>query len=287
MTVTDSISIVMPTYNRAEALRSTLPGLLEVEGIAEIIIVDDASSDDTARVLAQARDPRLRVLRHATRQGVAAARNTGVDASSGLWVLFGEDDCILPKDYASTLRREAELHSADLVSAPWLNVPLDRRAHALREGRARAVAKIGLDSHPSTFPLAAIETPFLTARALIHTSVFENVRFFEGFRGNAYREETDFFVSAARRGYRCMVTPATACYQAAHWAGGCGSQGTRRVWYEYWACRNNRLFLQRHGAWLREHGHIRSQSRSQLQFVSGRIRSRAQPRLRRLLEVST
>src|SRR6516165_1296668 len=112
MSGTDSISIVMPTYNRAEALRSTLPDLLEVEGIAEIIVVDDASSDDTPRVLAEVRDPRLCVLRHATRQGVAAARNTGVDASNGLWVLFGEDDCILPKDYASTLHREAELHAA-------------------------------------------------------------------------------------------------------------------------------------------------------------------------------
>jgi GT2 family glycosyltransferase len=196
-------------------------------------------------------------------------------------VLFGEDDCSLPPDYALTLRSEAELHTGDIVSAPWLNVPsTEERLATLRRLRASGVDRIGLDTHPSTFPARTLETPFLPALTLISRDVFDEVSFFTGFRGNAYREETDFFVSAARKGFRCLLTPSTASFQAAHWEGG---QRTGRLRYEYWAWRNNRLFLTRHGAWLRAHGYIRSRSRSEFEFISRRIGTRARGRVRALL----
>jgi len=281
MSGNDSISIVMPTYNRAEALRSTLPDLFEVEGVAEIIVVNDGSSDDTARVLAAADDPRLRVIRHESRRGAPAARNTGVGAATGSWVLFGEDDCCLPPDYALTLRSEAELHGGAIVAAPWLNVPSkDERLATVRSRRANGVERIGLDTHPSTFPTRTLETPFLPALALIRRDVFDDVSFCTGFRGNAYREETDFFVTAAREGFRCLLTPSTASFQAAQWPGG---QRTGRLRYEYWVWRNNRMFLARHGDWLRAQGYIRSRSRSEIEFVSRRIGMRARGRVRALL----
>jgi glycosyltransferase involved in cell wall biosynthesis len=276
-----SISIVMPTYNRAKALRATLPDLLLVEGVAEIVVVDDGSSDDTLAVLAEARDPRLRTVLHETQRGAPAARNTGVDASTGDWILFGEDDCVLPRDAALVLRAEAKRHGADIVSGPWLNVARDDRQRALDSGRQHAVEKIELDTHPSTFPRAAVRTPFLPAPALIRRVVFDDVRFDAIYRGNAWREETDFFVSAARRGYVFVLTPATVSFQVAQWSGG---QRRSRLRYEYWVWRNNRLFLRRHGEWLREHGHIRSPLASSLESIAARFRAVVGGKLRALLE---
>jgi GT2 family glycosyltransferase len=275
--VSSSISIVMPTYNRASALRVTLPHLLGVQGIAEIVVVDDASADETSDVLRAARDPRLRVIRHETRRGAPAARNTGIAEAGGDWILFGEDDCLLPPDHALVLRQAAEVAEADIVSAPWLNAPESRREQSLDEGRAAPAARIGLDTHPSTFPAEPVRTPFLPALALVRRRVFDSVGFFEGYGGNAYREETDFFVSAARLGYVCVLTPATASFQAGQWPGG---QRTSRLRYEYWVWRNNRLFLRRHGAWLRDQRYIRSTATAELGFLVARLGSIARTRLR-------
>ena len=88
------VSVVIPTADRWPllstcALRSAL-GQHDVEH--EVIVVDDGSSDETPRRLEELGDPRLRILRHATRQGVSQARNTAIEAARGEWIAFLDDD---------------------------------------------------------------------------------------------------------------------------------------------------------------------------------------------------
>jgi GT2 family glycosyltransferase len=264
------ISLVVPTYNRAAALRANLDSMLAVRDIVEVLIVDDGSTDDTLSACEEFHDERLRVIAHERNRGVAAARNTGVAAAIGEWVLFGEDDCRFPADYAATLHTEAERHAADIVGAPLLHT-------YAQESEVPAIAAAAPRSErPSMedvdiFPREPIETPFLPARALIRKTIFERVRFFEGFAVNGYREETDFFVQAARAGFRCLFTPATYCYQLQTWRGGQHHTSTLR--YEYWTLRNNWCFLRRHGSWLAEHGYIPGVLRAQLRFTARRARS--------------
>lgn len=264
----DDITLVLPTYNRAEALRANLGTMLQVDDVAEVIVVDDGSSDDTLAVCQEFTDRRLRIISHPSNQGVAGARNTGIAAAKGAWVLFGEDDCRFPADYAAVLRAEAHRHAADLVGAPLLHAPSSdqdiHRIAAAAPRRARpSMEEVGV------FPLHPIETPFIPARALIRASVFERVHFYEGFPINGYREETDFFVQAARAGFRCLFTPATYCYQLNTWSGGQHHSSTAR--YEYWAMRNNWRFLRRHGTWLVEKNYIRGTLSSQVGFVGSRL----------------
>jgi GT2 family glycosyltransferase len=105
--------------------------------------------------------------------------------------------------------------------------------------------------------------------SLVRKSVFERVRFHESFPVNGYREETDFFVQAARAGFRCVLTPATYGYQLATWDGGQHHSSPLR--YEYWAIRNNWRFLRRHGSWLAQHGYISGPLREQLRFTVTRV----------------
>jgi GT2 family glycosyltransferase len=279
-----SISIVLPTYNRAAALRDTLPDLLKVRGVSEIVVVDDGSSDDTLSFLAQTRDGRLRVVEHGTRRGLPAARNTGMESASGEWIMYGEDDCFFPADYALALHADAVRYDADIVSAPWLHVPADARESALATARSKPLTHFTLGSHPGAFPPEPTRTPFLQARALIHRRVFEEVRFFEGLRGNAYREETDFFVSATRHGFVCLLSPATASFQALQSSGGARSG---RLRYEYWTLRNNWVFLRRHRQWLRANGHVRSPVVSELRFAFERVSPLIRHRLRALKRAGT
>lgn len=263
----DSISVVLPTYNRAEALRRNLGTVLALNGVDEVVVVVDGSFDATDAVLAQFDDPRLRVVRHSCNRGVAAARNTGIDSTRGAWVLFGEDDCRFPADYGVVLRGEAERHGAALVGAPLLFVPGDDDEAHRAAAKAPRVERLSTED-VAVFPRRAVETPFVPARVLVCRSVLEEVRFDEQFAVNSYREETDFFVRVARSGYRCLYTPATYCWQLAAWRG--GNHEARGLRYEYWALRNNWRFLHRHGKWLSEHGYIASPSLAQASFARRR-----------------
>ena len=267
----ERISLVLPTYNRAGALRANLGRMLAIEAVAELIVVDDGSSDDTADACAGFADERLRVIRHAHNRGVAAARNTGVAAASGEWVLFGEDDCRFPLNYAAVLRREGQRLGADIVSAPLMHIAgSDADAAELAARAPRRPGPPTMDES-SVFPAQAVETPFLPARALVRRAVFARVHFYDGFPVNGYREETDFFVQAARAGFRCVLTGETYCYQLDTWDGGQHHSSPLR--YELWAVRNNWRFLRRHGAWLHDQGYIAGPASAQLAFALRRARA--------------
>ena len=257
--------------------------MLAMQDIVEILVVNDGSTDDTLVACEEFEDKRLRVITHPANRGVASARNTGIEAAKGTWVLFGEDDCRFPSDYARTLRSEAEHYGADIVGAPLLHTyaedaQMPQVAAAAPRQQRPSMEDVGV------FPDAAIETPFLPARVLVRRTIFDHVRFYENFPVNGYREETDFLVQAARAGFRCLFTPATYCYQRQTWRGGQHHSSTLR--YEYWTLRNNWRFLSRHGTWLVEHGYIPGVVRAQLRFTSMRVRAllvgASRARLRRL-----
>jgi glycosyltransferase involved in cell wall biosynthesis len=264
----DDITLVVPTYNRAAALQANLASMLAMRDIAEVVVVDDGSTDDTLQVCEQFVDERLKVVRHEANRGLPAARNTGLAAARGEWVVFGEDDCRFPIDYATVLRAEAHRHAADIVGAPLLHLKVTDQEVPALAAKAPRVEKLSMENG-SVFPTRAVETPFIPAVALVRRSVFERVHYYEGFSANAYREETDFFVQAARAGFSCLLTGETYCYQLENWDGGARQSSTLR--YEYWVLRNNWRFLRRHTTWLIEHGYIRGAVRAQLGFTGTRV----------------
>jgi glycosyltransferase involved in cell wall biosynthesis len=267
----------MPTYNRRAALERTLPGLLALDGLAELVVVDDGSGDGTADHLTGLGEPRLRVLRHEVNRGQQAARNTGLAATrSAEWVLMVDDDCSFPADYGRTLLRVAEETGADLVGAPWVHAVPGGVDEAVAAGRARPVDRFTLDTHPGAFPPKAVETPFMPALFLARRALFEQVWFQSSYGGNGWREETDLTVSALRAGFRCVLTPDTYSFQTAQWDGG-ARRG--RLAYEFWCVRNNAQFLRKHGAYLHGAGHIDRPVVEQARFV----RDRARPYVRALL----
>jgi GT2 family glycosyltransferase len=265
------LSIVLPTYRRAEAIAVTLPPLLRLEGVGEIVVVDDGSHDETYAVVAACDDSRLRFVRHAENRGAPAARNTGVRTARGTWVVFAEDDCRFPPDYARVLREEALRHDAGVVGAPMVHPrPGESVGAAVARLRTEATGANGLDELAG-FPAGGgvVETPLVPATALVRRDVALAIGFDEGFRGNAYREETDFFVRAARAGVRCLLTGRTYFWEPGRWGGG---QTRPRLATELWTLRGNWRFLRRHGDWLGEQGFIRSPAREQAAFTARRAR---------------
>ncbi len=87
------VSVIIPTYNRADLLgRAIRSVLIQTYTDFEIIVVDDASTDNTTDILKSINDPRIRIIRHETNKGGAAARNTGIKASRGKFIAFQDSD---------------------------------------------------------------------------------------------------------------------------------------------------------------------------------------------------
>lgn len=89
------ISVVMPTHNRASMLKKAIDSVLQqTETDLELIIVDDASTDETSELLNEyvKTDARINVIKNKVALGGGGARNVGISASKGKWVAFLDDD---------------------------------------------------------------------------------------------------------------------------------------------------------------------------------------------------
>jgi glycosyltransferase involved in cell wall biosynthesis len=110
------VSVVIPTYNRAELVeRAVHSALSQTYSNLEVIIVDDASTDDSGDRIKtlQNIDQRVRYFRHDRNRGAQAARNTGISAAKGGYIAFlDSDDEWLPQK----LSLQMALFSQEIVS---------------------------------------------------------------------------------------------------------------------------------------------------------------------------
>ena len=88
-----SISVVIPSFNRGYCIKPCIESvLLQSFHDLEVVVVDDASKDDTRHQVMSIDDPRVRYIAHEVNRGGAAARNTGIQASQCELVAFLDSD---------------------------------------------------------------------------------------------------------------------------------------------------------------------------------------------------
>ncbi|MET8755492.1 glycosyltransferase family 2 protein [Streptomyces sp. NPDC004667] len=114
-----AVSVVVIAYNDAGLVgEAVASALAQGPVVAEVIAVDDASSDGTGRVLdaLAAEHPRLKVV-HRTENsgGCGTPRNDGIAAASAPYVLFLDSDDVLPPGAAEALVRAAVAHRAPVT----------------------------------------------------------------------------------------------------------------------------------------------------------------------------
>jgi glycosyltransferase involved in cell wall biosynthesis len=119
------ISVVIPTRNRRRQLCLALRSAMQQHDVdLEIIVVDDASEDDTAEMVAHLGDARVRLARNDVARGESGARNRGLDEARGEWVAFLDDD-----DIWAPTKLSRQLAAAMAAGCEWAyagHVTVDR-----------------------------------------------------------------------------------------------------------------------------------------------------------------
>lgn len=131
MTLAQTVSVIIPTHNYGRFLKDAL-GSVFAQGWPEmtVIVVDDASEDDTPQVV-QAYGNKLQYVRHENRGGTAKARNTGLNmVKEGVVCFLDSDDVWLPGGLQALMKTLASSPDADGACARMVNVPHDAMAWA-------------------------------------------------------------------------------------------------------------------------------------------------------------
>jgi glycosyltransferase involved in cell wall biosynthesis len=116
------VSVVIPTRNRSALLATTLRSVLRQQQVdLEVIVVDEASTDDTQAVLGAIGDSRIRVIRHDAPRWLAAARNSGAAEAQGDWLAFLDDDDLWAPDKLVRQLRAAKEENCDWAYAGSVN----------------------------------------------------------------------------------------------------------------------------------------------------------------------
>jgi glycosyltransferase involved in cell wall biosynthesis len=165
-----SVSVVIPTFNRARSvLRAVRSVLAQTRPAVEVIVVDDGSTDGTGDLVRE-QISGVEYLRQENR-GVSAARNRGIEAATGEWVaLLDSDDEWLPEKLErqmAMLEQEPEYrvcHTDEI----WVR-------HGRRVNPREKHAKHGGWIFRHCLPLCAISP----SSVLIHRSVFDEVGLFD------------------------------------------------------------------------------------------------------------
>jgi heptosyltransferase-1 len=237
-------SVIILTWNRAALLADCLEALVRQSvPPCEVIVVDNGSTDATSAVLERfgtcdvseessgenavsgdAGDgvpsrPRVRRVPGDPTRGWAAARNLGVQATRGDWVVFTDDDCLPPRDWLEKLRIQVETERWDAVGglavAPegmrfpnWWHPDL-AWAVGLSPSRAeKPEARWDATVYPTTSNWASrrdvlLAEPFQEIPEVsLDRSVQGQSRLYAGGR-----EDAELWRRLRQRGYRCRLDP--------------------------------------------------------------------------------
>jgi GT2 family glycosyltransferase len=199
------ISIVVPTRNRADRLRALLASLAQQEGPSfEVIVVDNASDDETLRVVGEADaelDAHIRAIHLPQPMGPAIARNRGWRAAQGGLVLFTDDDVVAQPGWLAAI---AAAHERD--------------PHALIQGRTQPDPR-EIDRLSAFARSQAASGPgpwFQTCNIAYPRALLERLGGFDETFWEAAGEDTDLGWRAIEAGTRVVYEPAALNWHAVH-----------------------------------------------------------------------
>jgi glycosyltransferase involved in cell wall biosynthesis len=205
------ISVVIPTFNGGEWLLEAIASCLQRQAVTpEVIVVDDASTDDTPDRVAAA-FPQVRLVRLPSNSGSGSAgRNRGLELSRGRYVKFLDHDDLLEPGTLALELEAAEASEADMVMTRWGDVRVDAEGHFIEASR-----RVRVPPAPERLLDAMVrgeELPY-TAAVLYRRAYIEHQRWDARLTIN---DDFDWFCRNALRGGRIIRLDHVSYYWRLH-----------------------------------------------------------------------
>lgn len=194
-------SVVIPARNAACALAACLASVNRLDPAPlEVIVVDDASSDETATIAERAG---ARVLRLAANKGPGLARNAGVHVARGSTIAFTDADCQVPEDWLAVFHRELDPGRYSGITGPYAGASVPTLLADLMDRALKHEQRAIPDTLASS----------ISANLFVRASDFRAVHGFPGYRlagaamccfGNEDEELAHLLVRRTRRPLRWL-----------------------------------------------------------------------------------
>jgi glycosyltransferase involved in cell wall biosynthesis len=191
------ISIIIPVYNRPEEIDELLESLtLQTDNDFEIVVVEDGSKLDSKHIIEKYSDKLDISYFYIQNSGPGPARNYGVKHSKGEFVVIVDSDCILPKEYIATIKKELSQKDVDVFGGPDKALPSFTPTQKainysmtslLTTGGIRGNKKTVGKYYPRSFNMG------------IRRTVFDALN---GFAPIRLAEDTDFSIRVYKEGYK-------------------------------------------------------------------------------------
>lgn len=207
------ISVIIPTYNRAEILRKTLMGYAQQAGdhhMSEVLVIDDGSKDHTADVVRECASLFSIPLRylHQQNSGQAAARNRAIREAQYDLILFGDDDVLpssrLAEQHAAWHKRFPDENIGVMGSVPWLTsvrpTPFMQWS-GFYGPQFNVKPGMEIDFRYGFFCNTSVKASFLAQHGL----------FSEAFRTYGY-EDVELSYRLSKQGYKLLYNPDAVGY---------------------------------------------------------------------------
>lgn len=203
------VSLILCTYNREQWIGDAIQSLLKLQtdgGVNyEVIVVDNASTDNTPDVIAgiaATSDRSVRYVRE-TRQGPSAARNRGIAEAKGEWLAFIDDDERADPDWLLELLAMTAKKGVRVVGGAVQLISSEAGAQPVSPDLERVLAPGGRRKHECHFtPKHALNS----GNQMLHRSVFEEIGVYEESWTEG-GEDTELFTRLYEAGIESWYTP--------------------------------------------------------------------------------
>jgi len=200
------VSVIIPTYNREHLLDRAVKSVLnQTYQNFEIIVVDDASTDDTEKVIKRFNDKRIKYIKHKINSGGSAApRNTGIKAAQGNYIAFQDsDDEWLPEKLEKQMKTFEEFPKTKVVYSGFWRIENGRKEYIPNKN----VKKIEGDLHKEL-----LERNFITPQAvIIKKECFDKAGLFEE-KLRSYQDWEMWIRVSRKYKFKCINEPLVMSY---------------------------------------------------------------------------
>lgn len=207
------VSVIVPVYNVEMYVNKCIESILaQTFQDFELILVDDGSTDHSREICTEYSEKYKNVMAvYNVHEGVAEARNRGLEEAAGEFITFVDSDDWVDKTYLETLYRLQEAYHADLVISCGINVIDGKKINRRNNNCQRAFSEAEVVSRSEAYRRMLIceqNASVVTWAKLYHKKLFENVRY---PKGEIY-EDSKVISQIVERSDRIICTPYAGYY---------------------------------------------------------------------------